>query len=259
MDAACFASLVGAWLAEQEVGALAQLAVDGKVLRGSGRQDGKPLQLLSTVTHHLCLTLDQIPIAEKCKQIPALQPFLKKVNPPPGVLITADARHCQQESARFITQELGGDYLFGLKGNQNGIFEKAKRLLAQQAFPPPRPKPNGKRRMAGWSTGASPRVAVVALIRGPWSAIENGDHYRRDVTLGEDANHKADRNGAAVLTSLRNLANGIYELERERKRPKVWTRSSPGVSSGPVRVPGRCCAVEPTLRLRQKIFFGTAN
>lgn len=136
VDASRFASLVGGWLAQQEVGALVQLAVDGKVLRGSGRHDGKPLQLLSAVTHHLRLTLDQIPIEEKSNEIPALKPLLKKINPPPGVLITADALHCQQESARFITQELGGDYLFGLKGNQSGIFDKAKRLLAQQAFSP---------------------------------------------------------------------------------------------------------------------------
>jgi hypothetical protein len=136
VEAGAFASLIGAWLAEQEIGALLQLAVDGKVLRGSGRQDGKPLQLLSAVTHHLRLTLDQIPIAQKSNEIPALKPLLQKVNPPPGVLITADALHCQQESARFITQELGGDYLFGLKGNQSGILAQAQRLLAQQAFSP---------------------------------------------------------------------------------------------------------------------------
>lgn len=136
VDANTFASLIGAWLAEQEVGALVQLAVDGKVLRGSGRHDGKPLQLLSAVTHQLRLTLDQIPIEEKSNEIPALKPLLEKVKPPPGALITADAMHCQQESARFITQQLGGDYLFGLKGNQSGILDKATRLLAQQAFSP---------------------------------------------------------------------------------------------------------------------------
>lgn len=136
VDAGAFASIVGAWLLEQEVGALAQLAVDGKVLRGSGRRDGKPLQLLSAVTHHLRLTLDQVAIADKSNEIPALKPLLQKIHPPPGVLITADALHCQQESARFITQELGGDYLFGLKGNQSGILDTAQRLLAQQAFSP---------------------------------------------------------------------------------------------------------------------------
>lgn len=136
IDAVAAASIIGTWLAEQEIGALAQLAVDGKVLRGSGRHDGKPLQLLSAVTHHLRLTLDQIAIEEKSNEIPALKPLLKKLNLPPGALVTADAMHCQQESARFITQELGGDYLFGLKGNQSGILEKAQRLLTQQGFSP---------------------------------------------------------------------------------------------------------------------------
>lgn len=60
-------------------------------------------------------------------------------------------------------------------------------------------------------------AATMGLIRGHWSAIENGTHYRRDVTLGEDANRTANRNGAPVLASLRNLANGIYELQKERK------------------------------------------
>lgn len=136
IDAAAFASIIGRWLAQQEIGALAQLAVDGKVLRGSGRHDGKPLQLLSAVTHRLRLTLDQIAIEQKSNEIPALKPLLKKLDLPPQVLITADAMHCQQESARFITQELGGDYLFGLKGNQSGILDRAQRLLAQQGFPP---------------------------------------------------------------------------------------------------------------------------
>ena len=44
--------------------------------------------------------------------------------------------HCQQESARYVVQEMGGDYLFGLKGNQSGILDRAHRQLAQQAFPP---------------------------------------------------------------------------------------------------------------------------
>lgn len=139
IDAGSLAVMVGTWLAEQEIGALARLAVDGKVLRGSGRHDGKPLQLLSAVTHHLRLTLGQVPIADKSNEIPALQPLLKKVRPPPGTLITADAMHCQQASARFITQDLGVDYLFGLKGNQSGILEKAQRLLIQQGFPPSGP------------------------------------------------------------------------------------------------------------------------
>jgi predicted transposase YbfD/YdcC len=61
-------------------------------------------------------------------------------------------------------------------------------------------------------------AGMMALIRQHWSAIENGTHYRRDVTFAEDACRTASRNGAPVLASLRNLANGIYELQKERKR-----------------------------------------
>jgi predicted transposase YbfD/YdcC len=61
-------------------------------------------------------------------------------------------------------------------------------------------------------------AAVMALIREHWSASENGTHYRRDVTFGEDACRTASRRGAAVLASLRNLAIGIYELQKHRNK-----------------------------------------
>ena len=131
VDAGTFASLIGAWLSEQEVGALLQLAADGK-----------SLQSLSAVTHHLRLTLDPVP---------------------------------------------------------------------------------------------------TAAIRGDWAVtvMENGTHHRRHVTLGEDANRTADRHRAVVLASLRNLANGHYELERERERTKVdmlrsWCQQQTCTSAWPL-------------------------
>jgi hypothetical protein len=135
LDAAAFDLVVGQWMLQQDRSVLQALAVDGKVLRGSGRADGKALQLLSAVSHRLRLTVAQEPIQEKSNEIPALQPLLRKV-PCQGALITADAMHCQQETARFITQELGGNYIFGLKGNQSGIFEQAQLKLPQEFFSP---------------------------------------------------------------------------------------------------------------------------
>ncbi len=131
-----FDRIIGQWLLEQELSDVARLAVDGKVLRGSARTDGKPLQLLSVVTHRLRLTLAQEPIEDKSNEIPAFPKLLRRLPKSDHALITADAMHCQQESARVTTQELGWDYLFGLKGNQSGILDRAERLLDQQAFPP---------------------------------------------------------------------------------------------------------------------------
>jgi hypothetical protein len=134
IEPAHFESIVSRWLLEQEVSQLECLAVDGKVLRGTGREDGKPLALLSVVTHSLRTTLRSVQIAEKSNEIPAIIPLLTGMNLE-GSLITADAMHCQQETGRFITQDLGGDYLFGLKGNQSGILERAECKLSPAFFP----------------------------------------------------------------------------------------------------------------------------
>lgn len=135
LDAPAFDLVVGQWMMQQDISVLQALAVDGKVLRGSGRGDGKPLQLLSAVSHRLRLTVAQEPIEEKSNEIPAIKPLLRKV-PCQGSLITADAMHCQQESARFVTQDLGADYIFGLKGNQGGILERAQSKLPEAFFFP---------------------------------------------------------------------------------------------------------------------------
>ena len=133
LEAAEFDLHIGQWMTGQEIFILQGLAVDGKCLRGSARTDGNPLQLLSAVSHRLRLTVAQEPIREKSNEIPATKPLLQKLPPAAleGSLITADTLHCQQETARFITQELGADYLFGLKGNQSGVLERALIKLPQ--------------------------------------------------------------------------------------------------------------------------------
>jgi hypothetical protein len=138
LEAAEFDLRLGEWMIAQEPSVLESLAVDGKCLRGSGRSDGKPLQLLSAVSHRLRLTLAQEPIAEKSNEIPALKVLLRKLPKQAleGTMVTADALHCQQDSGAFLTQELGADYLFGLKGNQSGVLDRAQQRLPQRFFSP---------------------------------------------------------------------------------------------------------------------------
>ena len=131
-----FDRLVGQWMMGREPAILERLAVDGKTLRGSGRTDGKPLQLLSAVSHRLRLTVAQLALAEKSNEIPAFQPLLETIPRLEGSLVTADAMQCQQEAARYLTQERGADYLFGLKGNQAGILERAQVKLPREFFSP---------------------------------------------------------------------------------------------------------------------------
>jgi predicted transposase YbfD/YdcC len=62
---------------------------------------------------------------------------------------------------------------------------------------------------------------LLEAIRGHWSAIENGVHYRRDVSFGEDDCRIAKRQAAHVMSTLRNLAIGLYEIESARGRVKA--------------------------------------
>ena len=48
---------------------------------------------------------------------------------------------------------------------------------------------------------------LLEIIRGHWSACEIGAHYRRDVTLGEDASQI--RKAAQPMATLRNLVLGL--------------------------------------------------
>lgn len=73
------------------------------------------------------------------------------------------------------------------------------------------------------ATEQANEAALAEAIRGHWSASENGTHYRRDVAYREDECRVHHRGGAEVLASLRNLANGIYELGKDAGRTTADT------------------------------------
>lgn len=64
---------------------------------------------------------------------------------------------------------------------------------------------------------------LLQSIRDHWSASENGAHYRRDVSLGEDASRISGRSGAHVMATLRNLLLGLMELQRHRGQTQART------------------------------------
>lgn len=63
---------------------------------------------------------------------------------------------------------------------------------------------------------------LLGRIRAHWSASENGAHYRRDVSLGEDASRISGHN-AFVMATLRNLLLGLFELQQYHGQTKAGT------------------------------------
>lgn len=129
LDRARFHSLLADWLAVHDPEPLSAIAVDGKTVKCSRQPDGRPVHLMSAIAHGTQRLLNQIPIAEKSNEIPAFRPLLEPL-PLQGVLVTADAEHCQRAHARFLLYEKGADYLMMAKGNQPSL-----EALAQSKLP----------------------------------------------------------------------------------------------------------------------------
>lgn len=120
MDANRIDAQLGGWLTQHCPLAGRAIAVDGKTLRGSHDAGAKPVHLLSAILHQEAVVVGQMAVEEKTNEIPKM-PQLLDTLPLQGAVVTADAMHTQQETARFIVEEKQADYLFIVKDNQSGL------------------------------------------------------------------------------------------------------------------------------------------
>jgi hypothetical protein len=124
--------LIGTWLAEQSSGNA--LAFDGKTLRGSGKDNGKAVHLLSALLHEEGVVVAQKAVSDKSNEITAMKPLMEPLDLN-GKIITADAMHAQVEHARYLKEEKNADYLFTVKANQPGLLKDIKDLGNQDFSP----------------------------------------------------------------------------------------------------------------------------
>jgi len=127
--------LVCAFLRELAPERLKALALDGKVVR-STRPDEKydhKLNLFSALSHSQALVYNQVAVEDKSNEIPAVKTLLDPLDID-GVLVTADALHTQRETAQYIVQEKGAQYLFTVKDNQKGLRKRIDEALSGHSF-----------------------------------------------------------------------------------------------------------------------------
>jgi hypothetical protein len=134
LDADCLDREIGQWLSQSYPPAGRALAIDGKTLRG-GHDAGKPApHLLSAILHQEAVVLGQIGVEEKTNEIPKLPQLLDQM-PLQGAVVTADALHTQQGTARYLVENKKADYLFIVKDNQPTLRQDIA-ALELQSFPP---------------------------------------------------------------------------------------------------------------------------
>jgi predicted transposase YbfD/YdcC len=139
LDPAAFAGCFGRFV--ERLGAAGQgvLAIDGKTLRRSFDRAAKasPLHVVSAFACQRRLVLGQAAVAPGENEITAARALLQSFDLN-GMLVTADAIHCQTETARLVRQR-GGHYLFALKANRPRMFADVAEFFAH---PPPELAPH---------------------------------------------------------------------------------------------------------------------
>ena len=132
VDADQVEGVVGKWIEEQSKGRA--IAIDGKVIRGSGDGEAPARHLLAAITHGEGLVVAQREVGEKTNEIPGAKPLLEPLDLE-GATVTADAMHTQTDLARFIVEEKKANYVFVVKDNQPTLREDIE-ALDWGRFPP---------------------------------------------------------------------------------------------------------------------------
>lgn len=107
------------------------IPIDGKTLRRShDNKAGKAaIHMVSAWAVENRLVLGQVKTDEKSNEITAIPELLRLLDIK-GCIVTIDAMGCQKKIAKQIIEQ-GGDYVFGLKGNQGSLLTAVEEIFAQ--------------------------------------------------------------------------------------------------------------------------------
>lgn len=224
------------------------MAIDGKELRGTGRNvlTNKPLSNLQTlnvynVSRGICLfsTL----INKKTNEIPLAQNILRFLNIK-NVILSLDALHTQTLTAKIIS-EGGGYYLFNVKDNQKELKaeiescfnEKERKKRITKIIKENRTfffiKLTDMHKEDEWSnqnyyvkyingnneplyflSSIKEREVIATVIINRWK-IENDLHRNKDLLLHEDYIRYTNKNVSNNLALFNNLALVFINLTKD--------------------------------------------
>lgn len=124
--------LFGSWMWSRTsmIGGRRVIAFDGKTLRGARDTAGNLVHLLSGLCQLTGTVIGQLAVGAKTNEIPMLTKLLDTIDIT-GAVITADALHCQRDTAEHITGR-GGHYIFTVKDNQPKLRKQLKTLPWKQ-------------------------------------------------------------------------------------------------------------------------------
>ena len=99
-----------------------QIMLDGKAIKSTDAiKTIETMMNIVTAYTDTGISLGQITVDSKSNEIPAVKELIEMLNIE-GIIITADAMHCQKETAEKIVKNKG-DYVLQLKANQGNFYQ----------------------------------------------------------------------------------------------------------------------------------------
>jgi predicted transposase YbfD/YdcC len=138
------------------------LAVDGKTLRGAREEHGQQAKLVAVLDHAEHLALSQVQVVDG-DELAAFVPVLDTLADLHGVVVTADALHCQRTHADYLHAR-GAHYLFTVKANQPTLRRALARLPWAQV-------PGLRERNVGHGRTESRSIKVIDLASTPEGSL----------------------------------------------------------------------------------------
>jgi predicted transposase YbfD/YdcC len=124
LDPDLLTAVIGSWLAGRipgtSSGSKRAIAVDGKTLRGSRTGDTTARHVLAAAEQTTGTVLASTDVDNKTNEITRFKPLLEQISDLAGVVVTADAMHCQRDHVTYLA-ERGAHWILTVKGNQPGL------------------------------------------------------------------------------------------------------------------------------------------
>ena len=108
-----------------------QIMLDGKAIKSTDAiKTIETMMNIVTAYADTGISLGQITVDNKSNEIPAVRDLIEMLNIE-GMVITADAMHCQKETAEIIIKNKG-DYVLQLKANQGRFYEDVYAMFDEE-------------------------------------------------------------------------------------------------------------------------------
>ena len=117
---------IGMWLAGRTTGIQA-IAVDGKTLRGSRTTETAAWHVMTACDQATATVLASTDVDGKTNEISRFAPLLDQIADLRGVVVTADAMHCQREHVDYLADR-GAHWILTVKRNQPGLHRQLAAL-----------------------------------------------------------------------------------------------------------------------------------